>query len=120
MPAQSPTCAVCGDDEASAELLAECFECGASYHLNPYNNRPGRDCGDAIIGETLGVHYYCEPCLVAMDPGSNGTPHPLAGLMPGAPAPPRAGDEHADEPSDLPARAERPLRRRRYRRIDSR
>ena len=27
----------------------------------------GIDCGDAVIGPEMGVYYYCEPCLVAIN-----------------------------------------------------
>ena len=73
-------CAVCGLEDDPV-LLARCFRCGETFHLNPYSNRPGRDCGDAILGEVeMGVHYYCNPCLEAMnvEAGGGGSTRPGA------------------------------------------
>ena len=64
--ASADRCEICGEPDAP-EYLQECFQCGRTFHLNPYNNQPGRDCGDALIGESLGVHYLCELCLQAMN-----------------------------------------------------
>ncbi len=64
-PVEDLTCAVCGEEAESAAWLSECFNCGRAFHLNPYQNRPGRDCGDALLGETLGVESYCADCLEA-------------------------------------------------------
>lgn len=60
------TCGIC-ELEAEAVLLQMCFRCDVTYHLNPYSNVEGIDCGDAIIGPELGVYYYCAPCLVAIN-----------------------------------------------------
>lgn len=95
MIADSTTCEIC-DETAETELLQECFECGRTFHLNPYNNRPGKDCGDALIGASFGVHYYCTPCLEAASGEANS-----GGAASAAPPPP-------------PARSDVP--RRRYRR----
>ena len=62
MSNEMTTCEIC-DEESSLELLQHCFSCNRSYHLNPFSNKPGKDCGDAVIGESLGVYYYCHDCL---------------------------------------------------------
>jgi hypothetical protein len=66
MADESESCGICGV-EAEPVLLQMCFRCDVQYHLNPYSNREGIDCGDAIIGPELGVYYYCAPCLVAIN-----------------------------------------------------
>jgi hypothetical protein len=68
MPDTSKTlrCAVCDQTAESAIWLSECFECGRPFHLNPYNNQPGQDCGDAVFGaESVGIETYCGDCLEA-------------------------------------------------------
>ncbi len=119
-------CGICGLD-AEPVLLQMCFRCDVQYHLNPYSNREGIDCGDAIIGPELGVYYYCSPCLVAINdeinalvlqesqalevqrtPGWTATPP----MSPAAPAPAATSDApRPPRPAGAPAR-------RRFRRID--
>lgn len=110
-------CEVCGR-EGEAHLLQSCFECGADFHLNPRNDVDGIDCGDAWIGESLGVHFYCQRCIDGMDAetrGVQGDPsYAQAGMMP--PQPP----SQAQGEQGPPPRRARPERRRRYRRIDGR
>ncbi len=67
-PASDLTCAVCGEQAEAAIWLSECFACGRSFHLNPYNAASGieaKDCGDAVLGESLGVETYCGDCIEA-------------------------------------------------------
>lgn len=59
-------CGIC-ELEADPILLQMCFRCDTNFHLNPYNTTDGIDCGDAVVGEEMGVYYYCGPCLVAMN-----------------------------------------------------
>lgn len=59
------TCVVCAEPAESAVYLAECFTCRGWFHLNPYSNRPARDCGDAGIGAIEGVETYCANCIEA-------------------------------------------------------
>lgn len=109
-------CGICGL-EAEPLLLQVCFRCDVSYHLNPYSNREGIDCGDAIIGPELGVYYYCAPCLVAINDEVNALVAQQAQAMeierrPGWTATP---------PSSVPPAPPRPAGappRRRFRRID--
>jgi hypothetical protein len=116
-------CAVCGETVDDRALLANCFDCAEDYHLNPYSNRPGIDCGDAMIGETLGVHFYCNRCLEERSQAEAAAygPHGRAGAaveaLHGAslPLPPAA---QAPPPSPPPPARRRASPRRRYRRVD--
>jgi hypothetical protein len=100
-------CEICGEGGA-VELLQDCFRCGRRYHLNPYNNQPGKDCGDAVIGASLGVQYLCDICLeeLNVDATAGRQPAAAAPLVPPAPPP----------PPPAPSRAPGETPRRRYRR----
>jgi hypothetical protein len=119
-------CGICGVG-AEPVLLQMCFRCDVQYHLNPYSNREGIDCGDAIIGPELGVYYYCSPCLVAINdeinalvlqesqalevqrrPGWTALPPTVEAPAPSAPPPARSAPPR---PAGSPPR-------RRFRRID--
>lgn len=127
-------CGICGL-AAEPVLLQMCFRCDTLYHLNPYSNVAGIDCGDAIIGTELGLYYYCSPCIVAINeelnelvlqesqqreaqqrqPGWRATP--AADAAPSeAPAPSSA--PASATPSAAPPRAAGSPPRRRFRRID--
>lgn len=121
-------CGICGL-VAEPVLLQLCFRCDVSYHLNPYSNREGIDCGDAIIGPELGVYYYCSPCLVAINDEVNvliaqQTQATEIERRPGWTAAPPAAQPVARS-SPQPATPKPPARpagsppRRRFRRIDS-
>ena len=56
-------CHVCSSSVAQHSLAEQCFMCSNYFCLNPYNSDEFRDCGDAIIGPSMGVEYWCEPCL---------------------------------------------------------
>lgn len=102
-PAPALRCAICGE-HGTSEFLQDCFRCGRSYHLNPYNNQPGKDCGDALIGPSLGVSYLCDICLEEINEAvvaAESDAAPGGPTVPAAPVPPPA-------PSRTP--------RRRYRR----
>ncbi|MSQ35732.1 MAG: hypothetical protein EXR63_01110 [Dehalococcoidia bacterium] len=61
---QPATCTVCNEPEPPPALLSECFGCAQPYHLNPYANRPGKDCGDAWIGDdALTLQFFCQRCI---------------------------------------------------------
>ena len=111
MTADVIRCGVCGIED-EPELLTYCFRCAIMFHLNPYSNRPGRDCGDAVLGEVeLGVFYYCEPCLVILNDEAiaaerGNAPSQSPPLPPSVAAPP--------PPPPAP-----PGTRRRFRRVDS-
>ena len=121
-------CGICGVG-AEPVLLQMCFRCDVQYHLNPYSNREGIDCGDAIIGPELGVYYYCAPCLVAINDEVNAlvfqqTQEQEIERRPGWTAPgmvaPAAPVPAAAPPKNTPppARPTGTTPRRRFRRID--
>lgn len=60
-------CAICDAVELDAVLISTCYDCGDPFHLNPYSNRPGIDCGDAVLGENLGLYFFCQRCLDVRD-----------------------------------------------------
>jgi hypothetical protein len=121
--AEAARCAICGEPEPNVALLSDCFDCGAWFHLNPYSDRPGIDCGDAVLGETLGVHFYCLRCIElrnatapGMDPARARAEAMIAALhgdalgFPAAPPAPPVPQAPAAPRGRAP--------RRRYRRID--
>lgn len=66
--AEPMTCSVCGEaaDERSSSL---CNYCGARFHLNQRNDRPGKDCGAVWINDQyLALEFACQRCLAATDP----------------------------------------------------
>ncbi|MEX1022145.1 MAG: hypothetical protein WD058_03255 [Dehalococcoidia bacterium] len=113
-PVSDLTCAVCEETAESAEWLSECLECRRPFHLNPYNNRPGRDCGDALLGgESSGVETFCSDCLAAEQRAARAAMGPE-----GARAEAMVRSLHGDAlqmPPAAPAPAEG---RRRFRRVD--
>jgi hypothetical protein len=123
----SAGCSICGLAEPDPRLLQACFECGNPFHLNPRADLEGRDCGDAWIGESLGIEYYCQTCIDRLqaesmgeqsDPATARYSDLLQAMTPGAPplaAPAQSSTSRANE---LPPKPERPRVRRRYRRID--
>lgn len=122
------TCSVCGKLEADLRNVQQCFSCGADFHLNPRNDQPGIDCGDAWIGESLGLEYFCQSCIDRLQAesmqghGSATTARhaemmqAIAPTFPGAPPAPSLATGRTSEP---PPKRVRPRTRRRYRRIDS-
>lgn len=123
--AESQRCVVCEQFEPDARLLERCFLCDNPFHLNPRNDVEGIDHGDAWIGPSLGIYFYCRTCIEGMNAeqrGAMGDPAQAAaqltagqlGVEPpaGAPAPPATAE---DGP---PPRPVRDAPRRRYRRID--
>lgn len=120
-------CAICGDAVADQRLVSECVNCNRTFHLNPYNSGDHRDCGDAIIGPSQGVEFWCQICLEQLETeAAANRPDPRAALdelaAPGALFPRPDGNEAAP-PAPPPARDAPPRRgrtpaRRRYRRID--
>jgi hypothetical protein len=110
-------CGVCNEVEETP--LVECLECGIMFHLNPRTDRPGRDCGDAILGDSMGVEMICNNCIAERREPSG--PTGMIGMFaamtgdalrlpPSATTPPPARD------SSRPGADGRP--RRRFRRID--
>lgn len=136
--AAPPSCSVCAAVEEDPSLLSECYACGAAFHLNPRNDSEAPDCGDAVIGPSLGIHFYCNPCLeeaqAASGQGTQGTlpgvsglpgvPGGIPGVVPGSagvlpPFPPLpSGPRPFPGAAAPPPRRQRSAPRRRYRRID--
>ena len=103
-------CIVCAEESDEA-VMAVCFRCGDWYHLNPFQNRPGKDCGIAAIGdEETGIDYYCQLCLEEMRI-EMAEEQRRQNMLAEPPATPSA-------PAAPPARAASPPPRRRFRRID--
>ena len=126
-------CEICGRDESDPRLLQQCFGCDVTFHLEPSSGADGIDCGDAWVGEELGVYYYCQRCIDRMQSealGQHGDDAALArerqllqttsgAEVPGAAPPPPATPEAAPPSSDgPPPRRSRRGPRRRYRRLD--
>ncbi len=108
-PTSARTCAICGGSEDDPRLLASCYGCRRTFHLNPYA-APGTDCGDVWAGssaddEFTGLELYCASCLRVGRA-------PVGGETPAGKAVPRG----VGAP---PARPRRPPWRRRYRRLDA-
>ena len=60
-------CAICDETVEDGRLVAECMACTRTFHLNPYSKGEYKDCGDAIIGPTEGVEFWCQDCLAELD-----------------------------------------------------
>lgn len=118
-------CGVCNEVEETP--LVPCIECMTEFHLNLRKDRPGKDCGDAILGESMGVEMICNHCIERQRAGPDRgggllsmyaamtegrfLPPGLAPRQPPQPSPPRPV-----RPASKPADGDRP--RRRFRRID--
>ena len=61
-PDVRPDCSICGLAEPDPRLLQDCFECGNPFHLNPVPTSGAR-LRRRLIGESLGVEYYCQTCI---------------------------------------------------------
>jgi hypothetical protein len=118
-------CVVCEQVEPNERLLERCFSCDNPFHLNPRNDVDGLDHGDAWIGPTLGVVFYCSTCIDAMDAQERtqaGDPAQaaaqlMAGQLGAALSPtPSAPSQPAE--GAPPPRPVRDAPRRRYRRIN--
>ena len=122
-------CAVCEEAEANPALLQDCSECGRLFHLNPYQT-PGKDCGDAWMGEEPTLQFFCQPCLEASGllPPAGALPVPTdpfaaaslftenenASILESLMSPPAAAAGGEAPPRLAP----RPPSTRRYRRVD--
>lgn len=76
--ADASRCDVCGLTESDPKLLQNCFECTSLFHLNPRADVEGTDCGDAWVGDTLGVEYFCQRCIDRMQQGATADQPPDA------------------------------------------
>jgi hypothetical protein len=122
---EAQRCVVCEQVEPNERLLERCFRCDNPFHLNPRNDVDGIDHGDAWIGPTLGVVFYCGTCIDAMDAQERteaGDPAQaaaqlMAGQL-GAALPPAPSPQPQPSEDAPPPRPARDAPRRRYRRID--
>lgn len=61
--AEAQVCSVCGEP-VDAKDSSICNSCGQPFHLNPRNDRPGKDCGAVWIDEQyLALEFACQRCL---------------------------------------------------------
>ncbi len=61
--ADADVCVVCGEP-VDAKNSSICHSCGQSFHLNPRNDLPGKDCGAVWINEQhLALEFACQRCL---------------------------------------------------------
>jgi hypothetical protein len=103
------TCAICGGTESDPRLVASCYGCSRTFHLNPYA-APGTDCGDVWAGsaaddEFTGLELYCSTCLPGREAKAGGEAI--------------ADDAPARGVGEPPRRGPRPPWTRRYRRLDT-
>ena len=126
-------CAICGETADDPRLVTECLSCSRTFHLNPYNDDQHKDCGDALIGPTQGVEFWCEACLSRLNEEMSAhPPDPRSVIDDLAVAPEvlqerRAEQAAAQRPQPAarasragapPARRSRSRPSKRYRRID--
>ena len=70
--AEHQVCAVCGE-AVDGSTSSTCNSCGRPFHLNPRNDRPGKDCGTVWIDEQyLALEFACQRCL-----DTAGAPQPV-------------------------------------------
>lgn len=125
-------CGICGD-ATDATPIVLCIECLTPFHLRLRKDESGKDCGDAILGDSMGIEMICNNCIgerrTDTDPGSTmlsmfaamtegrlvPPEPPRVPRQPEAPlAPPARPSRSA--PAPAPAPEDRP--RRRFRRIE--
>lgn len=127
-------CGVCGETENDPQRLEICSNCGQFFHLNPFQNRPGTDCGNVWpSADDAFLQFGCNTCLEAQGlPSTTAEAAAVAGSSTGAPPDPRelarmqeallaalGGGIHGEEPASGPPVLQRRDRaRRRYRRVD--
>ena len=71
--AEQQVCVVCGEPVDGGNS-STCNSCGQPFHLNPRNDRPGKDCGAVWIDEQyLSLRYACFNCL-GRPPATNEPP----------------------------------------------
>lgn len=125
-------CGICGD-ATDATPIVLCIECLTPFHLRLRKDESGKDCGDAILGDSMGIEMICNNCIgerrTGADPGSTMLSM-FAAMTEGRlvpPEPPRA-PRQPEAPLTPPARPSRPAPapapapedrpRRRFRRIE--
>jgi hypothetical protein len=131
-------CAICDEAVEDARLVSECISCSRSFHLNPYSGSDHKDCGDALIGPTQGVEFWCQVCIEQLEAEMSANPADPRAMLdqlaapggtlvmsgqapstttPAAPAP--VGPESTSKADAPPPRRGRKQSQKRYRRIDS-
>ena len=124
-------CGICGDIDDPSPVV-QCIQCLTPFHLRLRSDLPGKDCGDAILGESMGLEMICNNCIdlqrAGDDPGANMLSMFAAmsegRLVPPASPPrpqpqqvtPPLGVPQPPAPTSKPDDDDRP--RRRFRRID--
>lgn len=62
------TCTVC-NEEVDEKTSSVCNSCGDRFHLNPRNDKPGKDCGTVWVNDQyLALEFACQRCLEAAEP----------------------------------------------------
>jgi len=118
---QTPVCGICGE-AAGATPLVECIECTTLFHLALRTDQQGQECGDAILGQSVGVEMLCNRCIQDQKvPGGAGDVLSMYAALTGGQFMPPGAQPAPDVPSrprptSKPAGGERA--RRRFRRID--
>jgi hypothetical protein len=74
MTSETLLCAVCDESVKDARLISECIGCSRSFHLNPYSGGDYKDCGDALIGPTQGVEFWCRVCIEQVEAEMSANP----------------------------------------------
>ena len=127
-------CSVCGETENDPQRLEICSNCGQFFHLNPFQNRPGTDCGNVWpSADDAVLQFGCNTCLAAQGlPFTTAEAGAAEAGAAGSPPDPRelarmqeallaalGGDSPGEEPVSGPPLLRRGDRtRRRYRRVD--
>jgi hypothetical protein len=63
MTSAKSSCWVCAEP-LDEQDTAWCGQCGRPYHLNPRQDRPGKDCGQVWINEEhMALEFACNTCL---------------------------------------------------------
>jgi len=129
-------CEICGDANDPSPIV-KCIQCRSPFHLRLRDDLPGRDCGDAIMGESMGIEMICNNCIDLQRAGSNPGEDMLSMFaamtegrleLPNTTPPQRPRSDQQPQPSAAapPPQPARPLAkptdddrpRRRFRRID--
>ena len=120
-------CGICGDANDPTPVVL-CIQCLTPFHLSLRKDQPGKDCGDAILGESMGVEMICNRCIdeqrAGADPGADmlsmfaamSEGRLVPPMSAAAPPEPPVVQPRPQRPAPAPATDDRP--RRRFRRID--
>lgn len=121
-------CEICGDANDPSPIV-KCIQCRSPFHLRLRDDLPGRDCGDAVMGESMGIEMICNNCInlqrAGADPGEDMLSM-FAAMTEGRLVPPSPPAQTRPQPPVSPSQQVRPAPkpidddrpRRRFRRID--